>query len=80
VGGRVETVKQIHFYISNDKEHDSTFVQHCLLLHWDWVLDAGLMAEEHWVYSDGCSAQFKCATAMYFVSRYPLLTGRCKMR
>jgi hypothetical protein len=74
-----ETMKQTQFYISDDKEHDSAFVQHCLLLHWDWVLDAGLMAEEHWVYSDGCSAQFKCATAMYFVSRYPLLTGGCKM-
>jgi hypothetical protein len=32
------------------------------------------------VYSDGCSAQFKCATAMYFVARYPMLTKGCMMR
>lgn len=38
------------------------------------------MPEEHWVYSDGCSAQFKGATAMYFVARYPMLTNGCKMR
>jgi hypothetical protein len=76
----VETVKQIHFYISDDKEHDSAFIQYYLLLHWDWVLDARLTPQEHWVYSDGCSAQFKCATVMYFVSCYPLLSGGCKMQ
>jgi hypothetical protein len=32
------------------------------------------------VYSDGCSAQFKCATTMYFVARYPMLTKGCMMR
>jgi hypothetical protein len=42
-----ETVKQTHIYISDDKEHDSAFVQHCLLLYWDWVLDVELTAEEH---------------------------------
>jgi hypothetical protein len=32
------------------------------------------------VYSDGCSAQFKCATAMYFVARYPMLSKGCMMQ
>lgn len=71
--------KQTHFYISGDKDHDSAFVQHCLLLHWDWLQDLGFTPKSHWVYSDGCSAQFKCATAMYFVARYPILTKGCKM-
>lgn len=75
-----EIMKQTHFYISDDKDHDSAFVQHCLLLHWDWLVDSGFSPGEHWVFSDGCSAQFKCATAMYFVARYPLLTGGCMMR
>jgi hypothetical protein len=76
-----ETImKQTHFYISDDKDHDSAYVQHCLLLHWDWLEDSGFIPDEHWVYSDGCSAQFKCATAMYFVARYPMLTKGCKMR
>lgn len=75
-----QIMKQTHYYISDDKSHDSAFVQHCLLLHWDWVQDANLDIQEHWVYSDGCSSQFKCATAMYFVARYPSLTGGCLMR
>jgi len=50
-----EIVKQTHFYISDDKDHDSAFVQHCLLLNWDWLVDAGLSMQEHWFFSDGCS-------------------------
>lgn len=26
-------IKEMHFYISNDKQHDTLFVQHCFLLH-----------------------------------------------
>ena len=28
-----QSMKQTHFYISDDKSHDSAFVQHCLMLH-----------------------------------------------
>jgi hypothetical protein len=75
-----EIIKQTHYCILDDKVHDLAFVQHCLMLHWDWVVDVGLSIDEHWVYNDGCSSQFKCATAMYFIGRYPLLTGGCLMR
>jgi hypothetical protein len=43
------------------------------------LLAASMKPIEHWVYSDGCTAQFKGAKAMYFVARYPGLTG-CTMR
>jgi len=72
--------KTTHYYLSDDKQHDSLFVQHCLMLHWKWLLSAGPAPTEHWVFSDGCSAQFKGATAMYFVARYPGLTNGCIMR
>jgi len=72
--------KTTHYYLSDDKQHDSLFVQHCLMLHWKWLESVGDVPKEHWVYSDGCSAQFKGATAMYFVARYPGLTNGCKMR
>jgi hypothetical protein len=29
-----EVFKQTHYYISDDKKHDSLFVQHCMMLHW----------------------------------------------
>jgi hypothetical protein len=28
-------VMRYHFYIYDDKTHDSYFVQHCLFLHWE---------------------------------------------
>ena len=31
--GELVTKKHMHYYISNDKKHDSLFVQHYLLLH-----------------------------------------------
>jgi hypothetical protein len=30
--------------------------------------------KQHLVWSDGCSAQFECAKAWYFVAHYPQLT------
>ena len=78
--GEVELVtkKHMHYYISDDKKHDSLFVQHCLLLHWRLSAN-GERPMEHWVFSDGCAGQFKGATAMYFVARYPSLTNGCTM-
>lgn len=78
--GDEEWIKQSHFYISDDKEHDTLFVQHCLLLHWRWLKEQGFTPKQHWVFSDGCSAQFKGSRAMYFVARYPRLTEGCAMR
>jgi len=49
-------------------------------LHWDWLDDSGFNLEEHGVYNEGCSTQFKCAIATYFVVKYPILTKGCKMR
>ena len=31
-------ITSYHFYISDDMKHDSYFVQHCLLLHWESVV------------------------------------------
>lgn len=75
-----ELIKHSHYYISDDKDHDSLFVQHCMMLHWEWMERMGFKPREHWVYSDGCAAQFKGAKSMYFVARYPGLTNGCLMR
>ena len=57
------------YYISDDKIHDSLFVQHCLNIHWKSLHDAGKTPTRHIIWSDGCSAQFKCATAWFYVSK-----------
>jgi hypothetical protein len=48
-----EIMKESHFYISDDKEHDTLFVQHCLMLHWQRLQNSGFVPKEHWVFSDG---------------------------
>lgn len=71
-----EVLKTTHFYISDDKVHDTLFVQHCLLLNDAWLNDSGWRAKRHWVWSDGCAAQFKAKRPFYFVTRYFQLTGK----
>ena len=68
-------IKQMHFYISDDKKHDTLFVQHCFLLCDQWLKDQGLNFKKHWVWSDGAASQFKAARPFYFVARYYQLTG-----
>jgi hypothetical protein len=71
------TVMKYHFYISDDPTHDSAFVQHCLQLHWQYVVDSGVKPKQHWIWSDGCSSQFKSKVPWFFISRYPDITGGC---
>ena len=55
-----EVQKYLHFYISDDKTHDTLFVQHCFMIHYSWLKEQGLTSlSEHWVWSDGAASQFK---------------------
>ena len=47
--------KVIHFFISDDKQHDTLFVQHCFTLHWQWLKNLGIELKHHWVWSDGAA-------------------------
>ena len=67
-------LKEVHYYVSDDKVHDSLYVQHCFLMHWNFMKDLGFTPKNHIVWSDGCSGQFKSARVWYFISRYPSLT------
>ena len=70
---------EYHFYISDDTVHDSLFVQHCFGLHWDYLKAQNFSPKMHYVWSDGCAAQFKSAKPWFFVSRYPNMTNGCGM-
>ena len=68
--------KFIHFWISDDKLHDTLFVQHCLCLHSKWLKDQGFtFLQRHWVWSNRCAAQFKARRPLYFVCQYYQLAG-----
>jgi hypothetical protein len=79
-GSELKILKDAHFYISDDKEHDTLFVQHCFHLHWRWLLDNNVQPRRHIVFSDSCVAQFKACRPMYFVARYPGLFNGCQMK
>lgn len=72
-------LKEVHYYISDDKQHDSLFVQHAFMLHWGYLKSEGFEPANHIVWSDGCSGQFKSARAWYFISRFPSLTVSAKL-
>ncbi len=42
-----KTMMRYHFYISDEKTHDSYLVQHCLLLHWEDIMKSGFTPEAH---------------------------------
>jgi len=67
-------LKEVHYYVSNDKHHDSLFVQHAFMLHWEFLQTIGCFPSQHMVWRDGCSRQFKSVRVWYFVSCYPSLT------
>lgn len=72
-------IKEKHFYILDDKEHDTLFVQHCFMMHWQLLTQQGIRSTQHWVWSDGCAGQFKASRAMYFVCRYLSFTNGFNM-
>ncbi len=74
-----KVLMKYHFYINDDKTHDSYFVQHCLLLHWENMVDSGFQTKHHYMWSNGCSSQFKTKTSWLFVSCYPYLTKGCSL-
>jgi hypothetical protein len=67
---KTRILKEVHYYISNEKDHDTLFVQHAFQLHWNFLTENGCFPKQHQVWSDGCAAQFKSARSWYFISRY----------
>ena len=61
-------IKEYHFYVSDDREHDTLFVQHCFGLMYESFRKKGVSFTEHWIWSDGCAGQFKSARSFYWLS------------
>jgi hypothetical protein len=80
-----EILKEVHYYVSDEKEHDSIFVQHAFRLHWKFMTDQLCYPLRHIVWSDDCSAQFKAAKCWYHLGRYhsyivcPQLPNGCEI-
>ncbi len=48
-------LKEVHYHISNEKEHDTLFFQHAFKLHWEFLKFKRCQLKHHIVWSDGCS-------------------------
>ena len=70
-----DVIKEYHFYVSDDREHDTLFVQHCFGLIYDSFKNNGVSFIEHWIWSDGCAGQFKSACSFYWLSCLHKETG-----
>jgi hypothetical protein len=63
-GEEGDIIKYSQYYISDDKEHDTFFVQNCLMLYWQWFSSTAVQPKEHWVFNDGCVGQIKEAKTL----------------
>jgi hypothetical protein len=68
-----QVLKEVHYYVSNDNNHEMFFVQHAFKLHWKFLKTRSCFPSLHVVWSDGYFSQLKSAKAWYFVCHYPML-------
>lgn len=62
--------KEYHFYISDDKEHDTHFLEHYFKTFFEYLKNKNIKIEENFVWSDGCATQLKSARPFYALCRY----------
>ncbi len=48
-------LKEIHYYIFYEKEHDTLFIQHAFILQWLFMKEKGCFPQHHVVCSNGCA-------------------------
>ncbi len=48
-------LKEVHYYILNEKKHDTLYDQHVFMLNWEFLREKGCFLQQHVVWSDGCS-------------------------
>ena len=59
-------IKEYHFYISDDRAHDTHFLQHCIeIFFYDSLKSRNVKFNEHWIWLDGCAGQFKYSRSFF---------------
>jgi len=67
-------IKEYHFYVSGDREHDMLFIQHYFGLIYDSFRKNGVSFKEHWIWSDGFAGKFKLTHSFYWLSHLHKVT------
>jgi hypothetical protein len=68
-------LKEVHYYISNEKKHDTLYVQHAFKLNWEFLREKECFLEWHVVWFDGCNGQFKSVRCWFFC--HDIITWLC---
>ena len=58
-------IKEYHFYINDDRTHDTNYAQHCFDIIYGSLKIRGVVMNEHWIWSDGCAGQFKYSQSFF---------------
>ena len=48
-------IKEVHFYISDDRVHDRSYVAHYFAMFSKELRNRGINVSEQWIWSDGCT-------------------------
>ena len=49
-------IKEVHFYISDDRVHDRSYVAHWFAMFSEDLKNQGINVLEHWIWSDSCAS------------------------
>ena len=60
-------IKEYHFYISDDRTHDTHFLQHSYDKIYDSLKGHGIKVDKHWIWSDGYAGQFKYSQSYFWL-------------
>ena len=58
-------IKEYHFYISDDRTHDTHYVQHSFDIIYGSLKTRGVVMNEHWIWLDGCAWKFKSSRPFF---------------
>ena len=48
-------IKEVRFYISDDRVHDRCYVAHCFAMFSEDLRNHGTNISKHWIWFDGCA-------------------------
>jgi hypothetical protein len=65
--GENKLLVKYHYFILDDVEHDTLFVQHCFEQHYTHFTTCGIYPNEHIVWSDGSITQFKSRRTWFHI-------------
>lgn len=71
-----QIARETIFYVSDDRQHDTLFVRHCLVKqHAAELKERGVQIDTQRVFTDGAASQFKSRKSFGFTAQFPSLTG-----